>query len=155
MGRALVGPPGAIVGRVLVGPSGPPGPSWTGHLCAPWALMGRALTGPMGPSPLLLHFLSIIPMRKCHISMYSYKLGSCWGNLKFVTPAGQCSNDAYPTSTDAPLVAREQHARLTEDAFPIYEIVEGVGDLLDLTRYHYIHVHIYILMYIYRYISGS
>ena len=57
-GLALVGSPGALLGRALVGPLGPcgagpppgprgtPGPLWAGPLWAPWALEGRALVGP-------------------------------------------------------------------------------------------------------------
>ena len=70
MGRALVGPPWALMGRALV---------------APWALMGRALMGPPWASDATLrekstqlpitYFLSIMPMRNCHIRRIHRILG--------------------------------------------------------------------------------
>ena len=49
MGQALMGPPCALMGRILMAALLPNGPGPNGH---PWALMGQALTIP--PSALIL-----------------------------------------------------------------------------------------------------
>ena len=80
------GPPWGLMGRALMGP---PGPLWAGPLWARplWAPLGPhgpgphglGPDGPHGPTlreksgqPPLTYFLSIIPMRNCHIYIYIY-----------------------------------------------------------------------------------